>query len=29
MVFAVVPIFTQGGGPAYVLQPTFGYLIGF
>lgn len=24
-----VPIFTQGGGPAYVLQPTFGYLIGF
>lgn len=24
-----VPVFTQGGGPAYVLQPTFGYLIGF
>lgn len=24
-----VPIFTQGGGPAYVLQPTFGYLLGF
>lgn len=24
-----VPIFTQGGGPFYVLQPTFGYLIGF
>lgn len=24
-----LPIFTQGGGPAYVLQPTFGYLIGF
>ncbi len=24
-----IPIFTQGGGPAYVLQPTFGYLIGF
>lgn len=24
-----VPIFTQGGGPSYVLQPTFGYLIGF
>ena len=24
-----LPIFTKGGGPAYVLQPTFGYLIGF
>lgn len=24
-----VPIFTQGGGPSYVLQPTFGYLLGF
>ncbi len=24
-----VPIFTGGGGPAYVLQPTFGYLLGF
>lgn len=24
-----IPIFTNGGGPAYVLQPTFGYLIGF
>ncbi len=24
-----VPVFTQGGGPAYVLQPTFGYLLGF
>ncbi len=24
-----VPIFTQGGGPGYVLQPTFGYLVGF
>lgn len=24
-----VPIFTEGGGPSYVLQPTFGYLIGF
>lgn len=24
-----VPIFTEGGGPAYVFQPTFGYLIGF
>lgn len=26
---AGVPVFTQGGGPSYVLQPTFGYLIGF
>lgn len=24
-----IPIFTQGGGPTYVFQPTFGYLIGF
>lgn len=24
-----VPVFTQGGGPSYVLQPTFGYLLGF
>ena len=24
-----IPIFTQGGVPGYVLQPTFGYLIGF
>lgn len=24
-----IPVFTQGGGPAYILQPTFGYLIGF
>ncbi len=23
------PVFAQGGGPAYVLQPTFGYLLGF
>ncbi len=23
------PVFTQGGGPQYVLQPTFGYLLGF
>lgn len=23
------PIFTSGGGPGYVLQPTFGYLAGF
>lgn len=24
-----IPIFTQGGGPAYIFQPTFGYLAGF
>ena len=24
-----LPVFTSGGGPAYVLQPTFGYIIGF
>lgn len=24
-----IPIFTQGGGPQYILQPTFGYLLGF
>lgn len=24
-----IPIFTAGGGPAYIFQPTFGYLIGF
>lgn len=24
-----IPVFTSGGGPAYVLQPTFGYLVGF
>ena len=24
-----VPIFAAGGGPGYVLQPTFGYLLGF
>ena len=24
-----VPVFTSGGGPGYILQPTFGYLIGF
>jgi biotin transport system substrate-specific component len=24
-----VPVFAQGGGPGYVLQPTFGYLVGF
>jgi biotin transport system substrate-specific component len=24
---AGVPVFVQGGGPAYILQPTFGYLL--
>jgi biotin transport system substrate-specific component len=24
-----VPVFTQGGGIGYVLQPSFGYLLGF
>ena len=24
-----LPIFTEGGGPGYIFQPTFGYLIGF
>lgn len=24
-----IPVFTLGGGPSYVLQPTFGYLVGF
>jgi biotin transport system substrate-specific component len=24
-----IPIFAYGGGPAYVLQPSFGYLLGF
>lgn len=23
------PVFASGGGPGYVLQPTFGYLVGF
>lgn len=26
---AGVPVFTEGGGIAYIFQPTFGYLIGF
>lgn len=26
---AGLPVFTQGGGIGYILQPTFGYLIGF
>ncbi len=24
-----IPIFASGGGPAYILKPTFGFLIGF
>ena len=24
-----VPVFTEGGGPSYIFQPTFGYLVGF
>lgn len=24
-----VPVFASGGGPAYLMQPTFGYLLGF
>ena len=24
-----VPVFASGGGPAYMLQPTFGYLVAF
>ncbi len=24
-----IPIFTKGGGPWYILQPTFGYLVAF
>ncbi|MBQ3141111.1 MAG: biotin transporter BioY [Clostridia bacterium] len=26
---AGLPVFAQGGGPGYLLQPTFGYLLGF
>ncbi|MBN1894020.1 biotin transporter BioY [bacterium] len=26
---AGLPVFSAGGGPAYVLHPTFGYLVGF
>ena len=29
MGLAGLPVFTQGGGIAYVLKPTFGFLIGF
>ena len=24
-----IPVFASGGGPGYLMQPTFGYLIGF
>ena len=24
-----VPVFAAGGGPGYIVQPTFGYLLGF
>jgi len=24
-----LPVFAQGGGPAYILQPSFGFLLGF
>jgi biotin transport system substrate-specific component len=24
-----LPVFAHGGGPAYVMQPTFGFLVGF
>ena len=24
-----LPVFTQGGGPGYMLNPTFGYILGF
>ncbi|QPJ84488.1 biotin transporter BioY [Sarcina sp. JB2] len=24
-----IPVFTKGGGPQYIFEPTFGYLIGF
>ncbi len=26
---AGLPIFSQGGGPGYIFQPTFGYLLGY
>lgn len=29
MGLAGIPVFAQGGGPAYVLQPSFGYLAAF
>lgn len=24
-----IPVFTNGGGPSYILHPTFGYIVGF
>jgi biotin transport system substrate-specific component len=24
-----IPVFAEGGGPGYILQPTFGYLVAF
>ncbi len=24
-----IPVFTEGGGPGYVLKPSFGYIVGF
>ncbi len=24
-----LPVFTKGGGPMYILEPTFGYILGF
>lgn len=27
--FCGVPVFATGGGPAYLLKPTFGFLLGF
>lgn len=24
-----LPVFTEGGGPSYILKPTFGYIVGF
>lgn len=24
-----IPVFTKGGGPSYIFEPSFGYLIGF
>src|SRR5512138_1804581 len=29
MGLAGLPVFAGGGGPAYVLAPSFGYLVGF
>jgi biotin transport system substrate-specific component len=26
---AGIPIFSSGGGPGYIFQPTFGYILGF